>query len=86
MRMIFRMSAAPTTRFSVSLTAKSDSGSILLWDGPWVTIRRFLTIHVVRPYEIPTIEAQLHQGVEQAFEIKTSETLLALAGFRSKLS
>jgi hypothetical protein len=84
MHMIFRIAAAPivTLWVSVSITAKSDSGSIFLWDGPWPTIRHFLGIHALSDYDLRTIEDQLRKGVKQAFEIDTSETLLTLAGFR----
>lgn len=83
MQMIISVSAAPviTLWLSVSITAKTDSGSILLWDGPWLTIRNFLGIYVVSDYDIRTIEDQLRKGAKQAFEIEASETLLAMAGF-----
>ena len=86
--MIFRMSAVPNVAVgpSVSIIAKSDSGSVLLWDGPWVTIRHFLDIHLLSDYDISTIEGQLTRGAEQGFEVQSSEILLSLAGFRPKRS
>ena len=81
--MTYRMSAAPiiTSWLSVSITATTDSGSILLWEGPWVIIRPFLGFHVLSNHRITTIEDQLHKGSKQAFEIEAPETLLTLAGF-----
>jgi len=81
--MIYRMSTVPivTISLSVSITARTHSGSVFLWDGPWAAIRRFLTLHLISAYGINAIEDQLGKHVEQTFEIETSETLLTLAGF-----
>jgi hypothetical protein len=86
--MILTISAVPVIQvpLSISMIAKADSGCIFLWDGHWATIRRFLAIHVMGGYEIPTIESQLYKGAKPAFEIETSETLLTLVGFRSHRS
>jgi len=83
--MIFKMSAAPifAVPLSVSITAKTDSGPTLQWAGPWATVQHFLGIHVAGGQDMRSIEDQLRRGAEQAFEIKASETLLALAGFHS---
>ncbi len=82
---VYRIQVIPISQapLSVSVTAKTHSGLIYLYVGPWTQIRAFLSVHLASGFTFSEIDGEVDANLTSTLEIIASEQLLIWADFEA---